>query len=136
MTQVAGSLVELSAEQCHELLLTHRPRLGRLAFVDQGFPLVFPMNFYAENRVVYFRTAPGSKLLAALRVQQVSFEIDFVDEVWQEGWSVLASGRLRMVTDPEEIDEISRVPLRAWASGKRPHYLRMDIASITGRRIV
>lgn len=136
MARAAGGLVELTAEQCHELLVTHRPRLGRLAFVDHGYPLILPMNYYAENRVIYFRTSSGSKLLAALRVQHVSFEIDYVDDVWEEGWSVLASGRLRMVTDAEEMDEIAQVPLRPWAAGDRPHYLRLDIASITGRRIV
>jgi uncharacterized protein len=136
MAQVTGTVMDLSPDHCREILITHRPRLGRLAFVDHGWPLVVPMNYYAEDRVIYFRTAAGSKLLAALRAQHVSFEIDHVDDVWQEGWSVLALGRLRMLTDPDEIAEVSRVPLRAWAGGERPHYLRMDITSISGRRIM
>ena len=129
-------LAELSADECRQLLMSHRPRLGRLAFVDDGWPLVFPMNYLADGDLIYFRTAPGSKLLAALRVQQVTFQIDHVDAVWEEGWSVLAFGRLRMLTDEEELADVRQWALRPWAGGDRPHYLRMDLASLTGRRLV
>lgn len=136
MAKVNDSLVELSLDDCRHLLRTHRPRLGRLAFVDEGWPLVFPMNFFADDKAIYFRTGAGSKLLAALRGGSVSFELDYIDEVWEEGWSVLALGRLRMISEPEEIARAERFPLRPWAGGDRPHYLRMDISSMTGRRIV
>lgn len=136
MSHASSALVELTTDECRQLLLTHRPRLGRLAFVDGGAPLVFPMNFVAEPNVIYFRTAPGSKLLAALRVQQVAFQLDYVDDVWEEGWSVLASGRLRMVTDADEQEELRQRPLRAWTRDERPHYLRLDIADLSGRRII
>jgi nitroimidazol reductase NimA-like FMN-containing flavoprotein (pyridoxamine 5'-phosphate oxidase superfamily) len=129
-------MIELSADECRHLLMTHRPRLGRLAFVDTGWPLVFPMNYIADHNLVYFRTAPGSKLLAALDMRQVTFEIDHVDEVWEEGWSVLAFGRLRMLTDDDELDVVRQAPLRPWARGDRPHYLRMDVESLSGRRLV
>ncbi|HSJ47181.1 MAG TPA: pyridoxamine 5'-phosphate oxidase family protein [Euzebyales bacterium] len=131
----SDDLVELSNEECLRLLTAHRPRLGRLGFMSQGRVLVFPMNFVLIDRRLYFRTAPGSKLLAALRIDRVTFEIDHVDEVWREGWSVLAFGRLRQVTDPEELAELAERPLRPWAKGDRPHYLRMDIDELSGRRI-
>jgi nitroimidazol reductase NimA-like FMN-containing flavoprotein (pyridoxamine 5'-phosphate oxidase superfamily) len=129
-------MVTLTDDEIRHLLKTHRPRLGRLAFVDAGWPVVFPMNYVADGNLLYFRTAPGSKLLAALRMQQVTFQVDHVDEVWEEGWSVLAFGRLRMLTDDDEIAKVSRWPLRPWAPGDRPHYLRLDVASFTGRRLV
>jgi nitroimidazol reductase NimA-like FMN-containing flavoprotein (pyridoxamine 5'-phosphate oxidase superfamily) len=131
----AHGLIDLSNEECLRLLSTHRPRLGRLAFTSQGRVLVFPMNFVMVDRCIYFRTAPGSKLLAALRVDRVTFEIDHVDEIWREGWSVLAFGRLRQVTDPDELADVARRPLRPWAAGDRPHFLRMDIDDVSGRRI-
>ena len=133
--QTRDPMVVLTTDECRHLVTTVRPRLGRLAFVDAGWPVVFPMNYVADGDLIYFRTAPGSKLLAALRVQQVTFQVDHIDEVWQEGWSVLAFGRLRMVTDEEEIAQVSQWPLRPWAGGDRPHYLRLDAASMTGRRL-
>ena len=136
MPQTRDNMVDLTIAECRELLITHRPRLGRLAFVDAGWPVVFPMNFVADGDVIYFRTAPGSKLLAALRMQQVTFQLDHVDEVWEEGWSILAFGRLRLLTDADEIADVHQRPLRPWARGDRPHYLRLDIASLTGRRLV
>jgi nitroimidazol reductase NimA-like FMN-containing flavoprotein (pyridoxamine 5'-phosphate oxidase superfamily) len=88
MQDAHSAMVELSEDECRQLLATHRPRLGRLAFVDAGWPLVLPMNYVADRGVIYFRTAPGSKLMAALKMQQVAFEVDHVDEVWKEGWSL------------------------------------------------
>lgn len=136
MASTQTGLIELSTEECVRLLTTHRPRLGRLAFMSGGRVLIFPMNFVAVDHLLYFRTAPGSKLMAAFRAQQVTFEIDHVDDVWEEGWSVLAFGRLREVTDEEELADVRQRPLRPWAGGERPHHLRMDIDSLSGRRIV
>jgi nitroimidazol reductase NimA-like FMN-containing flavoprotein (pyridoxamine 5'-phosphate oxidase superfamily) len=135
MVEVQDTTVPLTEEECHELLQRHRPRLGRLAFVDDGWPLVLPLNFVADGRFLWFRTAPGSKLLAAVRMQRVTFEFDAVDEAWRDGWSVLAFGRLRLVTDPDELAIAEQLPLRPWARGDRPHYLRMDIERMTGRRL-
>lgn len=135
MVEVQDGTIPLTEQECHALLQRHRPRLGRLAFVEHGWPLVLPMNFVADGHFLWFRTAPGSKLLAALRVQQVTFQFDDVDEAWRDGWSVLAFGRLRMVTDPDELASAEALPLRPWARGDRPHYLRMDIDRVTGRRL-
>lgn len=72
MATTREPMVELSEHECLRLLTTRRPRLGRLAFVDAGWPLVLPVNYVAVDRVLYFRTATGSKLFAALKVQQVT----------------------------------------------------------------
>lgn len=135
VSETEVSLLTLSPEQCRDLLVTHRPRLGRLAFVDEDRPIVLPMNFVVHGDAIYFRSAPGSKLTAAANAQPVAFELDHIDEVWEEGWSVLASGRLNVVTDPEELARARQLPLRPWAAGDRPHYLRLDIDSLSGRRI-
>lgn len=135
MSSTQTGLVELSHEECLRLLTTHRPRLGRLAFMSGGRVLIFPMNFIAVGNLIYFRTAPGSKLMAAFRTQQVTFELDHVDDVWEEGWSVLAFGRIRQVTDEDELKDVERRPLRPWAGGERAHVLRMDIEWMSGRRI-
>ena len=93
------------------------------------------MNYALEGDVLYFRSAAGSKLAAAARGDRVSFEIDHVDEVWEEGWSLLAFGSLRVVEDPTELARVRQLPLRPWASGDKPFFLRLEILSLSGRRI-
>ena len=129
-------LSTLTVDECRGLLVTHRPRLGRLAFVAGDWPLVLPMNYALGNDVVYFRTAAGRKLFAASRSARVTFQVDHVDEVWEDGWSLLAFGRLRAVEEPAELARVRHLPLRPWAGGDRPHFLALDIDSISGRRIV
>jgi nitroimidazol reductase NimA-like FMN-containing flavoprotein (pyridoxamine 5'-phosphate oxidase superfamily) len=133
--ETSPTLTVLPEYECWELLQRHRPRLGRLAFVDSGWPLVLPVNYLAVGAQLYIRTAPGSKLLAAAKLQQVTFEVDDVDEGREQGWSVLAFGRLRMVTDEAEVEDIAQRPLKPWAEGDRKHLLRMDVSVVSGRRL-
>ena len=144
MLRTRTSMIELSSDECLDLLTTSQPRVGRLAFDDVGGPMAFPIDHIADGRLIYFRTAPGSALLAALEMRQVTLEVDHVDDVlgprtsatWEEGWSVLAFGRLRMLTDEEELAQMRKSLLRPWAHDDDVHYLRMDVATLTGRRFV
>ena len=135
MSETDTTLATLSADECRALLITHHPRLGRLAFVAGEWPIVLPVNFALDGAAVYVRTAAGSKLDAAVRCDRVAFQIDHADEAWEEGWSVLAFGHLRIVDDPDELARVRRLPLRPWASGDKPYYLRLEIRSLSGRRI-
>lgn len=135
MSETEIALVTLSPDECRALLVAHHPRLGRLAFVDRGWPLVLPMNFAMRGEHIYFRSARGSKVAAALRASKVTFEVDHVDHVWEEGWSILAFGRLQLVTDDDELRELRQLPLRPWAGGDKPYHLRLDVSALSGRRI-
>ena len=53
-------MIELSSDECLHLLMTHWPRVGRLAFVDAGWPIVFPINYVADGKLIYFCAAPSS----------------------------------------------------------------------------
>lgn len=136
MSETEIALATLTPDECRALLVTHRPRLGRLAFVADGWPLVLPVNYALHADTVYFRSAAGSKFDAALRSDRVAFQVDHVDEVWEEGWSILALGHLRVVEDPGELTHVRHLPLRPWASGDKPHYLSLKIQSLSGKRIV
>ena len=136
MREHRNALIELSAEECLRLLVSHRPRLGRLAFMRNGVPLVLPMNYVIRGDAIYFRSAPGSKVfIAAQQGQQASFEVDEVDEFWEDGWSMLAFGHLRQVTDAEELTEVLSLPLQPWAGGDRPHCIALQFERMSGRRI-
>ena len=64
---------DLSEADCLELLAGHH--FGRIGVVSDGQPMIFPVNYFFEDRRVAIRTDPGTKLSAAAQ-GQVAFEID------------------------------------------------------------
>jgi len=44
----------------------------------------------------------------------VAFEVDWVEPSCQTGWSVVVRGQARLVTDPEELRRLSRLPFLPW----------------------
>ena len=144
MLRTRTSMIELSADECLGLLMSRRPHVGWLAFDDANGAEVFPMDYIADGRAIYFHTTPGSTLLAALEMQQVTFEIDHVESEPEPGtaaareqsWSVLAFGRLRTLTDEDELAQVRRSRLRPWADDEHSYYLRMDVTTLAGRRFL
>lgn len=84
---------------------------------------------------IVFRTAPGSVPAAAVG-KEVAFEVDHVDEAMSQGWSVLAVGPARVVTEPDAVRELTRrAHTTPWAGGEREMWVSIRPASLTGRRI-
>lgn len=127
------TLQTLDAEQCRRLLEAHRLHLGRVGFADSDGPVVLPVNYRFDGAAVWIRTAADSPVAAATG-QTVAFEVDAVDEAWQEGWSVLVRGRLDQ-PDPAELSAVTR-QLHTWAGSERDRFLRLRVEQISGRRIV
>jgi len=122
-------LVELSRDECLELLKGHR--IGRFAVaVPDAAPMVVPVNYLLDGDVVVFRSGTGTKL-RALRGTPVSFQIDEIDQVHQTGWSVLVRGRAYEATRWET----EHLVLPTWAPGDRERWVRISADAITGRRI-
>jgi uncharacterized protein len=51
------------------------------------------------------------------------------------GWSVLAVGTARPITDGDELARAERLPLSPWADGARDTFIRLVGARITGREL-
>jgi nitroimidazol reductase NimA-like FMN-containing flavoprotein (pyridoxamine 5'-phosphate oxidase superfamily) len=130
----AGRWQELTRSECFELL--SRQSLGRLAFVDDLGPIVVPVNYLLDRHMVVIRTDEGAKLDAATRGVKVAFEIDWADDGGRSGWSVLVRGEAVAVTDPAELERLRDLPLSPIAPGRRPNYIRVMPALVTGRRIL
>jgi nitroimidazol reductase NimA-like FMN-containing flavoprotein (pyridoxamine 5'-phosphate oxidase superfamily) len=124
----------LTKSECFELLA--RQRLGRVAFVDDRGPIVFPVNFVLDRHMVVFRTGEGTKLDAAIVGSRVAFEVDGTDAAARTGWSVVVRGEAVEVTDPAELARLRKLPLDPWAPGAKTHYVRILPAALTGRRIL
>jgi uncharacterized protein len=127
-----SALKELAERECFERLATQV--VGRVAIVVDGRASVFPVNYVLDRGNVVFRTDEGTKLDAARAGATVTFEVDQSDPMYHTGWSVMATGPLEVVTDPDDLGRVSGLPVRAWGRTGN-HWLRMPIASISGRRI-
>jgi nitroimidazol reductase NimA-like FMN-containing flavoprotein (pyridoxamine 5'-phosphate oxidase superfamily) len=111
--------------------------VGRIGFVLAGRPEVLPVNYVLDGEAVVFRTAPGSKLEGAVRAPVV-FEADAIDKVSRSGWSVVVHGMAQEVTAldrPELVQRVRALPVDPWAPGERPHLVRVEPTSISGRRV-
>lgn len=128
-------LVELTSQECQEHL--ERGGIGRLAFVTPDGLRIVPLNFTTNGAAVVFRTVPDSELGRYGEGAEAVFEIDGVDDEAEEGWSVVAFGRLER---PSEADEVWdghgwRNPT-PWTGGPRNFHLKLPWQTVTGRRIV
>jgi len=127
-------LEDIPEPECLELLRSGS--VGRIAVVNHGRPLIFPVNYVLEDRTVAFRTDPGTKLDAAT-LGEVAFEIDSVDEELKEGWSVVVQGVGREVTgatDPWS-ERLTARELAPWAAGAKEHWVAIASPTFSGRRI-
>jgi len=112
-------------------------RVGRIAFVSQGDPVILPVNHEMDGESIVFRTATGTKLLAADSEQTVAFEVDGFDADRRAGWSVMVRGVATTVEDQEEVKRLNLIGVWPWADlVERTHWVRIRTYSMTGRQTV
>jgi len=122
----------LSREEC-ELYLAGGG-VGRFVFLAPQGPIALPVNFRFLDGDVLFRTRPRGTLAAAAGTT-VSLEVDQIDEPMSEGWSVLVTGRARLIVDPTELEQFADLGIEPWPGGRREALIRIESEAISGRRI-
>ncbi|MER5435247.1 pyridoxamine 5'-phosphate oxidase family protein [Streptomyces sp. NPDC002588] len=129
----APEFTELSGAECATLLSTHG--VGRLAVSTALGPVIVPVNYSVVDDTIVFRTALGATPSLAAGCP-VAFEVDRIDDVFSEGWSVLVRGHARIVTDIGEVRRLAQqVHSAPWAGGRRDQWVRIEPYAVTGRRI-
>jgi len=123
----------LDEAECKTLLA--QGSLGRVGMTAGALPVILPVNYSVVDGDVVFRTGEGTKLRASRDGAVVAFEVDSYDVAAGTGWSVLAVGRAREITDAEELDRCRALGLAPWADGERTSFVRMHPEVLTGRRI-
>ena len=127
-----GPVEELAENSCWALL--EPESFGRLGVSIDGQPQIFPVDFYASNPDILFRSAEGTKLRGLAMNSRVAFEVDQTGI--GESWSVEVNGIARVITDPAEIAVADRAPLPSWVPTAPYVYVRISPTSIRGRRFV
>ena len=126
-----NAVVELSESESWTLL--REAVVGRLAVIVDDQPDIFPVNHLVDLGSVVFRTGAGTKLTGAIG-HQVAFEVDGYDLESASAWSVVVKGKARAVNRLDDVLAMISLPPFAWHSAPKPHYVRIEPESITGRR--
>ena len=124
-----SAVTELDEEQCRERLASQE--LGRLAVNVRDRLDIYPVNFAYDKGDIFFRTAPGTKLLELTIHTEVVFEVDGYSD--SDGWSVVARGTAERLERDEQIDEAYRLPLRPWIPTVKTNWVRVHVTQLTGR---
>ena len=123
----------LERDECVRRLAAHG--VGRIGVAHGGRVGIFPVNYVVDGDSVVVRVRPAGELDAATRGTPVAIEIDHADTMYHEGWSVLVQGHCTHVTEPDELHELSQLPLVPWGGSDRDLYLRVAMESVSGRHI-
>ena len=126
-----NTIVELSETESWTLL--REAVVGRLAVVVDDRPDIFPVNHLVDLGSVLFRSGEGTKLTAAIG-NPVAFEVDGYDLETSSAWSVVVKGRATRVNRLDDVLSVISLPPFAWHSAPKPHFVRIEPDSITGRR--
>jgi nitroimidazol reductase NimA-like FMN-containing flavoprotein (pyridoxamine 5'-phosphate oxidase superfamily) len=124
----------LDLDACLGHLRAHT--VGRIGVVVDEFPLVLPVNYRlveeAGRTWIALRTRTGNVIETA--GERVAFEIDGIDAVHRNGWSVAVRGTLAPV-DPDAAAFRERFDPDPWITDERDAWLVIEPFSITGRAL-
>jgi nitroimidazol reductase NimA-like FMN-containing flavoprotein (pyridoxamine 5'-phosphate oxidase superfamily) len=132
-------LEKLEEAECLRLIATGG--IGRLVFAGRWDLTVLPVNYKIHDGAILFRTAQDGATDEDLRTgiadaeYRVAFEIDDFDLKAREGWSVVVQGPAHHLDSEEEQADARAAAVEPWPGGQRGHYISINPARVTGRRI-
>ncbi len=134
MTSTDDEAVEtIPPSQC--LALLRDAAIGRLGVVtEDGGVDIFPVNFIVDHGEILFRTDAGTKLDRVVEHGRVGFEADHFDWYERTAWSVIVKGAASLVSGRADLIDLFDVDVVGWHPGPKPHFVRIEPDSITGRR--
>jgi Pyridoxamine 5'-phosphate oxidase len=104
LTQPAVGAQRLSDTEAIRLLAS--VEYGRVVFTFGALPAIRPVNHLLDEARIIIRTRLTSAISTAPRSggsSVVAYEADSFDPRTRTGWSVVATGRIYTVTDPDEV---------------------------------
>jgi hypothetical protein len=129
---IESALHVLTPDECWRLL--GQTVLGRLGAIEGEGVDIFPINFLVKQQVIYFRSAPGSKLAAITASPLVAIEADGI--VSRFRWSVVVKGHATRVNSDAEIEDSGVLGLHSLVPTEKWNYVRVDPVTVTGRRFL
>jgi nitroimidazol reductase NimA-like FMN-containing flavoprotein (pyridoxamine 5'-phosphate oxidase superfamily) len=133
-TAMSGSksFGELDEETCWTYL--SGASVGRLAVRAEEGVDIFPINVKVKDRVIYFRSAPGSKLMDITRFPLVAVEVE--GESLGSRWSIVVKGEAQRMSSDADIHASGVMNLETLTPTEKQNFVRILPNSVTGRKVV
>jgi transcriptional regulator with XRE-family HTH domain len=109
--------------------------IGRFLYNADRGPVAVPVNYAMLGNTVVFRTDDRTAAAGAVSQHRVSFDVDHIDDVLSEGWSVLVSGFATILTHPDDRRAVAGLNIEPWPGGERNTFIQLIPEEVTGRRI-
>jgi hypothetical protein len=96
------------------------------------------VNHFVDDGEIIIRTRLSAKITTAVsppRHTVVAYEADDLDPIRRPGWSVVATGLVRPITDPARIADYERV-LHPWVGMVMDTVISIRPEIVTGFRLV
>jgi nitroimidazol reductase NimA-like FMN-containing flavoprotein (pyridoxamine 5'-phosphate oxidase superfamily) len=126
--------LELTPAECWDLL--RGTSLGRVVFTMHAMPAIRPVNHLIDGRTIVIRSHLGSAITghASRDGAVVCYEADDIDPERHTGWSVIATGIARLVTDPGAVGRYQR-SLEPWVARPMDQVIAITPETVTGIRL-
>lgn len=136
--------VDLTEGECWSLLAS--ASIGRIVFTHRAMPAVRPVNHVVDGRKIVIRTHLGAAIASRAAGRSpaspdgppgsvVCYEADALDPVRHTGWSVIATGLARLVTDPADIARYSAA-VEPWIGRELNQVVTIEPRFLSGLRLV
>jgi uncharacterized protein len=128
-----NGLEVLDREAC--LALLAGAHVGRVGVSMGALPTVLPVAYRLVGERVLFRTGVGSKLDAATADAVIAFEVDDVEPVGHDGWSVVVTGIAEVVDPTTEVPPLPATAIPHWPHSEATRVLALPTELVSGRRL-
>ena len=112
--------------------------LGRIVFSQRALPAIRPVNHLVEGGTIIVRSHLGSAIAGHASAEGgavVCYEADELDPVRHTGWSVIATGIARLVSEPAAIAAYQE-HLEPWVDGEMDYVITIEPQIVSGIRLV
>lgn len=136
--------IELTEGECWHLLKS--ASIGRVVFTHHAMPAIRPVNHFVNSRQIIIRTHLGAAIASRAMENSpdsqgkspgsvVCYEADDLNPVRRTGWSVIATGLARLVTDPADIARYATA-VEPWIAGDMNQAVTIEPQFMSGIRLV
>jgi hypothetical protein len=131
-------IVDLTESEALDLLAA--APFGRVVFTLRALPMIRTVNHLVDDDEIVIRTRLGAPVTAALadlasEETVVAYQVDDIDASRRLGWSVVATGVARPVTDPARLERL-RQTLVPWVDREMNLVIAIRPEIVTGIRLV